>query len=826
MLLVTVGCKQAAVSSVPLTPLEVAPEALTFEDTFVGFTSTRTVSISAPAKGAREVQVSTTGPFEATAQLELVPGETAALAVVFRPTAVGAVEGALTLRDVALQQTWVLALSGQGRAVPDCQPRDACVTSRFEVSAGGCVEAPVPDDTPCTSPLSCFARATCVAGECRGTTVRCDDADPCTLDVCSDLGCGQVDGTPYCPGSTNPCLVPSCTRDAGCGLSELPDGTACGARTCTTALICLSGACVQRTPPRTQACADVLVGVPAGRGFVDGRGDDARFRGVVSMAVQGDDLMLVDDARVRHLRHGNVTTVAGRTPSAGIIDGVGAGASIGSWQASLAPTSTPGLFFLGDGTTIRLVTTRGLVTTLAGAPDAGGALDGIGAAARLSLSSPLMQGGAGARWVQVPPDTTRLSPLLVREVSATGEVRTVQSFDLTRLPDIDAGPGEYWFVYSTGVATGDPLTAWVALTDPGRMTHGYRLVWLDGGVVIERAGDTMRWSSASTSVRHDSCRLTFSTDAGSSVVLPQSSCVSSVAFDGDATAYVGTGGSVFEVTEAGDRLIAGPVPDRRIVDGDRDAGRAGWPRSLSLAPQGVYFLDSTASLDRARLLRLPGGGASASLETVDAGVGVQSSLAFHQGQLWLNRNDNVGIVSVFEPSGALVRRFSPSVLNLGQLKSNGSVIRATAFWFHELSVDGGVRRIPLVDNAQSSAPGPTGEWYVFAGRDPLDGGVSQSPRQLFRVEADDSLTLVAGDVTKSVEVDGPALTAGIVTAHKMTVAADGTVFFLGSDNTLRQLRNGQVTTLMTLSDTPLDLVALPDGSLVVSVDAALLRVFP
>jgi hypothetical protein len=183
-------------------------------------------------------------------------------------------------------------------------------------------------------------------------------------------------------------------------------------------------------------------------------------------------------------------------------------------------------------------------------------------------------------------------------------------------------------------------------------------------------------------------------------------------------------------------------------------------------------------------------------------------------------------VTVLEPSGALVRRLNASVLNLGQLRSNGSLLRATAYWFHELSVDGGVRRIPVVTNAQSSAPGPMGEWYVFAALDPLDGGLSQSPRQLFRVEADDSVTLVAGDVTKTVDVDGPALTAGIVSALRMTVAADGTVFFLGSGNTLRQVRNGQVTTLMTLSDAPLDLVALADGSLVVSVDAALLRVFP
>ncbi len=824
LMLVAAGCRQGSVSGLELEPLGVSTDPLAFDDTFISFTTQRTLTITVPGKTTREVRLSVTGPFEVPALLQLAGSESTDLAITFRPVTTTAAEGTLELLDVALQQTFSLALSGRGLAVPVCQASSPCVTSRFELSARGCVETPVADDTPCTSALSCFSRASCVAGVCKGTTVTCDDHDPCTLDVCSDLGCGQVEGTPYCPGSDNPCLVPTCSRDAGCGLVEVPDGTACGERSCTTALICVSGTCVQRTPPKSQACADVLVGVPAGRGFVDGRGDDVRFNGVQSIAVQGEDILLIDDARVRHLRRGQVTTIAGRSPATGTIDGVGANASLGSLRPSLAPTTTPGLFFLGDGQTIRLVSTRGSVTTLAGRPDAGGALDGIGSAARLSVSSPLTQGGAGARWVQVPHDTLALSPLLVREVSATGTVRTLHSFDLTHLPVFDAGVNDVWLVYSTGVAEGDPLTAYVRVSD-SRTSVAYKLMWSDGGVVVSPASEDLRWSSPSTTVTHDACRLTFRTDAGSVVVRPPA-CISSATFDGDQTLYAGSGESVISVTASALRVLAGPIPDRRLVDGDRDAGRASWPRSLSLAPDGVYFLDSTATLDRARVLRMGPTGLRALVETVDAGLTFQSSLAFHQGQLWLNRDDNLGLVTVLEPSGALVRRFRPSVPNLGQLMSNGAVLRASLFWFQELSSDGGVRQLPGVMNARSSAPGPNGVWYVFASREPGDGGFSSGPPQLFRLETDESLTLVAGDVSKTIDSDGPALTAGITSMQQLTVAPDGTVYFLGANNQLRQVRNGQVSTLMTLSDTPLGLVALPDGSLVVSVDAALLHVFP
>ena len=63
----------------------------------------------------------------------------------------------------------------------------------------------------------------------------------------------------------------------------------------------------------------------------------------------------------------------------------------------MASSPRPGTFYFGHGTTMRLVSLSGLVTTLAGAPDAGGLADGVGATARFSVGSQLVLSPAGKK---------------------------------------------------------------------------------------------------------------------------------------------------------------------------------------------------------------------------------------------------------------------------------------------------------------------------------------------------------------------------------------------------------------------------------------------
>jgi hypothetical protein len=277
---------------------------------------------------------------------------------------------------------------------------------------------------------------------------------------------------------------------------------------------------------------------------------------------------VLDGVRVRRVRGDSVTTIAGREPSAGIIDGVGTGASLGPsfLVSSLASTRTPGLFFLGEGSTIRLVSTQGVVTTLAGKPDAGGTLDGVGSAARLSLSSRLSPGGAGARFVQLPRNSTTGTMMSVREVGLTGAVRTLRTFDLSTVQGFDGG--ELFDFWSAGVAeTGPDLTAFVTLRPLGNSAphRPYAITWFDGGTRLVPNGPEIRWSDGARSIEKGDCSLVFRSDGGS--VFTRTACFDALAFDQDGGVFVPTRESIEHASPDARRTIAGPVPDRRVVDG-------------------------------------------------------------------------------------------------------------------------------------------------------------------------------------------------------------------------------------------------------------------
>lgn len=816
------ACRQPMVEEQPDEALRVTPAELSFDETFVGFPKTASVTLSSPSPASRTVKLATSLDFAVTGEVLVPGGGEVTVEVRYEAALPGLRDGVLRIVDSSRVETREVPLRAVARPVPDCRPA-ACRESRFDPLVGACVERLLPDGAACAGSLACFSTGQCVNGECRGARVTCDDGNPCTLDVCSDLGCGQVDGTPFCPGAQNPCLVPTCTTDAGCGLEAVPDGTACGERTCTTARICVAGACVQRTPPRNQSCADLLVGVPAGSGFVDGRFDEARFFGVVAMAAQDEHLMLVDDGRLRLVRRGAVQTIAGQAPGVGVVDGFGPAVSIGSRNPSLARTPQPGLFFLGDGTTIRLVTLQGQVSTLAGSRDAGGSVDGIGAGARLQLGSPLRPGGAGARWLQLQAMPSGVPTLLVREVSLNGAVRTLHSLELGLLNLLDGGAE--WDTWLAGVAeTGPEVTAHLSFTHGVVGAPVYvQASFNDGGFRLTRLGVETWWASEGLSIQQTvgTCRVFVRSDAGSRTA----SVCGQLAPDGDGGVYLSDDSYLRHLDLRGERVVSGPVPDRRIVDGDRDAGRLSFARSLALVDGGVALTDFSVPANRVRVAWLSGSGPAvrARLETVDAGfIPAPVSIVSHGGAVLVS--DEGGRLSALDlVTGA--RRTLLQSPQLGgashRLASNGTDLRVANFRISTLDLDGGAaRELPGISHAWTLASGPMNTWYTFGA---LDGG---SEQRLLRLGSNDAIEVVAGRPGATVDTDGPALQAGLTSARGLTVGPDGAVYFLGARNALRTLRNGQVTTLLEFSDSPTDLVALPDGTLVVGVDAALLRVFP
>lgn len=810
-------CPSAATLEPALEPLRIG-EAVVFPDTFVGFSTRRAVSITNPGRSAREVRLFTTPPFSSTASATVSGGETLELEVTFAPTLPGLASGTLEVRDDEASLTSTVALSGQALEVPSCRPPNACVTSRFDVSASGCVETPLADGTSCATPLACFTTASCVSGECRGAAVTCDDGNPCTLDVCSELGCGQVDATPFCPTSSNPCLVPTCAVDAGCGFVEAPDGTACGERTCTAALVCISGACVTRTPPRNQSCVDLLVGVPAGNGTNDGRGVDARFGGIRSIAAQGSDLLLVDGTRLRRVTaNGLVSSVAGVVNEPGLVDGYGQTVRVGA-SAQLAPSTRPGTFFLGDATTVRLASLQGSVGTLAGSPDAGGRVDGVGAAARLSVSSPMTLAAGRARFLQHERVTSFGTHVFLRDVSLSGEVRTLADLDVASFVDFD--PNVRWAVSGRVVdavgrlevlleavplASSTPPLSWSVAVSP------------DGGVTARRRSTTdFAWERGGLGLALESCRVTFVSDAGRTAA--RFGC-GPVGFDGDGGLWASNTTTLEHLSLADRHTVAGPIPERALIDGARDAGRLSWPRALSPPyAEGVYFIDSTATSWSTRLF---GGGR---VQTVDAGAFFDAtSLAAVGSTLWVMSASGTATLVDRPTLGRIGSVRVPSAAGLGLITSNGVELRVLdGTRLSTVFPDGGSSVITAFSRTSLFAAGPNGTWVVLGEVNPM-----ASSQRLFLVDASGVVSVLAGAPGLDSERDGPAAQAGVGRPGALAVATDGTVYWSSpTTNRIRQLRNGQVSTLIELSDTVLGLSASSDGTLLVAVDAALLRVVP
>ncbi len=299
------SCRSPSPQQIEEEPVRVTPTRVDFGRVWVGRDASARVSVTNPNRVTVALGLSIEGPFTLTTEPEkLAAGESLELEVHYAPSAEGASAGALTV------QSQTVSLTGEGQQPPVCTASAACLVSTFDFERGACVEVAAPEDTDCTGSSGCFLRAVCSAGQCIGTATTCADGNPCTLDVCDAQGCSHLDDTLSCPSPESPCMVPTCSPDAGCGAEPVADGVECGPRTCSTASICLLGECVTRPAPQTQACADVIAGWAAGPGKADGPGPDARFSDVRSLVLAPDDTLFVAECAGVFCTSGALRSVA------------------------------------------------------------------------------------------------------------------------------------------------------------------------------------------------------------------------------------------------------------------------------------------------------------------------------------------------------------------------------------------------------------------------------------------------------------------------------------------------------------------------------------
>lgn len=146
----------------------------------------------------------------------------------------------------------------------------------------------------------------------------------------------------------------------------------------------------------------------------------ARFNQPLGLAVDVNDNVYVADSNNYTIRKitpaGVVTTLAGSPGSSGSADGTGAAARFMFLQGITVDSA--GNVYVVDNSTIRKITSAGVVTTLAGTPGIRGHADGIGAAAHFNRPWGIAADADGNLYVA---DTENY---LIRKVTPAGVVTT------------------------------------------------------------------------------------------------------------------------------------------------------------------------------------------------------------------------------------------------------------------------------------------------------------------------------------------------------------------------------------------------------------------
>lgn len=236
-LLLITGCREEVLHRAD-TWLTANPDQLDFGRVVVGEERTRSLTLD----GNATVQPQVDAPFSTTRTEVTAPVN---LNVVFSPSTSGEFSGELRIGELSIR------LRGEGVFRETCTTSDPCSEATWDDENARCLISPSTEGTSCTT--ACVSNGQCQNGACVGTTTAvCDDGDACTIDACdSERGCTN---SPRLCESDNPCIAMRCDASRGCVGSDVEDGIACGERNCTTAHICLAGACVERAVPNGASC--------------------------------------------------------------------------------------------------------------------------------------------------------------------------------------------------------------------------------------------------------------------------------------------------------------------------------------------------------------------------------------------------------------------------------------------------------------------------------------------------------------------------------------------------------------------------------------------
>ena len=163
-----------------------------------------------------------------------------------------------------------------------------------------------------------------------------------------------------------------------------------------------------------------FAGTAGSTGSADGTGVAAQFNYPSGVAVDSAGNVYVadtDNSTIRKITSaGVVTTFAGTAGLTGTADGTGAAARF-NYPPGVAVDSS-GNVYVADYSTIRKITSGGVVTTLAGTADSPGSTDGTGAAAQFNTPNGVAVDSAGNVYVADTDNST------IRKITSAGVVTT------------------------------------------------------------------------------------------------------------------------------------------------------------------------------------------------------------------------------------------------------------------------------------------------------------------------------------------------------------------------------------------------------------------
>ena len=234
--------------------------------------------------------------------------------------------------------------------------------------------------------------------------------------------------------------------------------------------------------------ADGVVSVLAGQigqsGDIDGPATNALFASPNSVAVDGLGNVYVadsDNQTIRLIGNGMVSTVAGHSGKSGSADGTGTNAFF-NFPLGIA-LDVPGNIYVADGSnqTVRVISTNGVVSTLAGKLSKTGSANGIGTNAMFSSPTALAVDGSGNVYVADSANE------IIRKIAPDATVTTVAGL-AGHAGSADGGPTNATFSSMSGLAVDATGNIYVADTfnNTIRMITSAGVVTTLGGVAGTR----------------------------------------------------------------------------------------------------------------------------------------------------------------------------------------------------------------------------------------------------------------------------------------------------------------------------------------------------